>query len=257
MRKVFVGFCVVALAVLVLSFAPHSLALGQGRAPSPTASLPFDPHDLNGIWGGQSTNNLTKDEPPMTPAGLAFYNKQRTEYSNPPVDGPDNTDPILRCEPSSAPRSYFLTHPIEIVQSPGLTVMLLESYRNFRMIYTDGRKFPDHPEGGWYGDSLGHWDGNTFVIETRNFNGRSWFDKVGHPESDQAVFTERLTRTDHDHMKMEMMLHDPVYYTKDWGGTMTWTLRPSDWEVEDFLCSPADELKMDQLVRDPAVAKPK
>jgi hypothetical protein len=238
-----------------LSWSPNSLAQQGGGRASATANLPFDPKDLSGIWGGQSTANLTKDEPPMTPAGLKYYQAQGTEYSNPPKDGPDNTDPILRCEPSSAPRSSFLTHPIEIEQTPALTVMLLESYRNFRMIYTDGRKFPDHPEGGWYGDSLGHWEGNTFVIETRNYNGRSWVDKVGHPLSDQSVVTERLTRTDHDHMRMEINIHDPVNYTKDWGGAMIWTLRPANWEIEDFLCSPQDEQFMNKVVRDPAVKK--
>src|SRR6185436_5790340 len=135
------------------------------------------------------------------------------------VDGADNTDPILRCEPGSVPRTYALTHPIEILQTPKETVMLLETYRNFRIIYTDGRKQPDHPEGTWYGDSVGRWDGNTFVIDTINFNDRSWIDKVGHPHSDKMHLTERLTRTDHDHLKMEITIDDPVYYTKPWGGT--------------------------------------
>src|SRR5215470_18511588 len=96
-RSLFVGLSVVFIAILILSFSPKSSAQGGGqRQPSPTANLPFDPKDLNGVWGGQPTGNLTREEPPMTPAGLAYYKSQKTEFSNPPVDGPDNTDPILR-----------------------------------------------------------------------------------------------------------------------------------------------------------------
>jgi hypothetical protein len=239
--------------MLVSLLLAGSLALAQRPAKS---DAPFDPHDLSGVWGGQSTGNrertLTKEEPPMNAAGLAFYHAQKTEFSNPPVDGVDNTDPILRCEPGSIPRTYGLTHPIEIVQTPKEILMLLETYRNFRIIYMDGRKMPDHPEGTWYGDSIGHWDGNTLVIETTNFNGRSWLDQVGHPTSDKLHLTERLTRTDHDHMKMDITVDDPTYYTKPWGGTITWQLRPPGWDIEDYLCSPADESFMNKVVRYPA-----
>jgi hypothetical protein len=92
------------------------------------------------------------------------------------------------------------------------------------------------------------------VIDTYNFNDRSWIDKVGHPHSDKMHLIERLTRTDHDHMKMEITIDDPVDYTAKWGGTMNWTLRPASWEIEDYLCSPADEAFMSKIVRDPAVS---
>ena len=76
------------------------------------------------------------------------------------------------------------------MQTPKEIVQLIETYRNFRIFYMDGRKQPDHPEGTWYGDSLGHWDGNTLVVETVNFNDHSWIDKPGHPHSEKMVLTE-------------------------------------------------------------------
>lgn len=270
MKKPFVG------AIAVLTFcgvvfwstsAPaqnagaNAAAGGAARAKSPTANLPFDPHDLSGVWGGQSTGNRTRtlgpaDEYPMNAAGMAYFKAQKTEFSNPPVDGPENTDPILRCEPGSVPRTYPLTHPIEIVQTPKEIVMLLEAYRNFRIIYMDGRKNADHPEGTWYGDSVGHWDGNTLVIDTINFNGRSWLDDMGHPMSDKTKMTERLTRAAHDDMNMDITIDDPTYYTKPFGGRITWHLRPANWEIQDFLCSPKDEAWMNKQVRDPADLDP-
>jgi hypothetical protein len=270
MRNGFTGLMVVAIAAFVLSVSPRSVAQGGGQGapaagggqarPSPTANLPFDPKDFNGVWGGQTMSGpnrqFTREEPPMTPKGLAFYKAQKTEFSNPPVDGPGNTDPILRCEPGSTPRTYALTHPIKVVQSPRETVILLETYRNFRIIYTDGRKMADHPEGTWYGDSVGHWEGNTLVVETANYNGRSWLDQVGHPMSDKMKITEKLSRPDHDHLVMDFTFDDPVNYTRTWGGQMRWTLRPAGWEIEDYLCSPADEAFMNTLVRDPADMDP-
>ena len=233
---------------------------GGGARQSPTASLPFDAKDLSGVWGGQTmegpNRTLIKGEYPMTPAGLAYYKAQKTEFQNPPVDGPGNTDPILRCEPGSIPRTYPLTHPIEIVQTPKLTVMLLEAYRNFRIIYTDGRKNADHPEGTWYGDSVGHWDGNTLVVDSINFNGRSWLDQLGHGASDKLKLTEKFTRTDHDHFNDVITVDDPTYYTMPFTGNMRWTLRPAGWQIEDYLCSPADEAFMNKDVRDPADMDP-
>ena len=242
MRNLLFGFCVGAFfALFMFSMSPKTHAQGAqgaqggggGRgAASPTANLPFDPHDLSGVWGGQTMSGpnrtFTKEEQPMNASGLAFYKAQKTEFQDPPADGPENTDPILKCEPGSIPRTYALTHPIEIVQTPKELVMLLETYRNFRIIYVDGRKNADHPEGTWYGDSVGKWDGNTLVVDTINFNGRSWIDQVGHPSSDKLHLTEKFTRTDHDHVTDDVTIDDPAaHYTKPWGGQMRWTLRPA------------------------------
>src|SRR5579862_6602704 len=108
MRKVLSGMAVAVLALLVFSFSPKSHAQnaqgggapggGGGRGASATANLPFDAHDFSGVWGAQTfagpNRTLSKEEPPMNAAGLAFYKAQRTEFQNPPADGPENTDPI-------------------------------------------------------------------------------------------------------------------------------------------------------------------
>jgi hypothetical protein len=254
MRNPLMGSIIAFVCLLVFS----SIALGQG-APA-GASKPFDPHNLStnftGVWSSTNLGDqLTPGvEPPMKPAALAKYKMEKTVYSNPPVDGAENTDPLFRCEPGSAPRHYFNGHPYEFIHTPAATVMLIETYRNFRIFYTDGRKHPDHPEGTWYGDSIARWDGNTMVVDTINFNDRTWIDKLGHPHSDKMRLIERITRTAFDKMEIDITIDDPVSYERPWGGKKLFTLRPG-WMIEDYLCSPKDEGFMTEKVRDPADTK--
>jgi hypothetical protein len=243
------------IALLCL-FAVSSVALAQRGRPATPSNKPFDPKDYSGgPWSpNNSGENLMKTEPPMKPAALAKYKSEKTEYSIPPVGNQENTDPLNRCEPGSAPRFYFNGHPVEFVHTPRATFMLLETYRNFRIFYTDGRKAPDHPEGTWYGDSIARWDGNVLNVDTINFNDRSWIDKPGHPHSDQMKLNEKMTRTSYDDLKVDITIDDPVMYTAPWGGTKTFTFKP-DWQIEDYLCSPSDEAKLFSDVRDKATDK--
>jgi hypothetical protein len=93
-----------------------------------------------------------------------------------------------------------------------------------------------HPEvPTWFGDSVGHWEGDTIVIETTNFNGLTKLDTNGHPHSDQLKLTERYTRTDAGHLTYQVTIDDPKTYTKPIVNTRTFTLRP-DWEVLEYSC---------------------
>ena len=80
-----------------------------------------------------------------------------------------------------------------------------------------------------------------------------WLDKAGHPHSDKMKMTERFTRNDHDHLKMDNTIDEPGDYSKTFNGSnKTFQLRPKGWEIEDYLCSPRDEGVMNQVVRYPA-----
>ena len=100
---------------------------------------------------------------------------------------------------------------------------------------TDGRAFPAEIEPTWIGTSIGHWDGDTFVVETRGFNGKTNLDTAGHQHSDQMHLTQRFTRTDEKHMAYEVIIDDPILYTKPWKNVRTFTLRP-DWELMEYSC---------------------
>ena len=108
-------------------------------------------------------------------------------------------DPEARCLPTGVPR--IAPYPWRIVQTPAygkathLFFLFEGNIHSFRQIFMDGREHPDDLEATWYGHSVGHWEGDTLVIETVGFNDLFWFDFVGHPHSTQLRTVERYTRT--------------------------------------------------------------
>ena len=87
----------------------------------------------------------------------------------------------------------------------------------------------------WFGDSVGHWEGDTLVVDTVNFNGKTRLDTIGHPHSDQLHLTQRFSRPDLGHITYEVIVDDPKTFTKPWRNVRTLTLRP-DWEMMEYSC---------------------
>jgi hypothetical protein len=113
------------------------------------------------------------------------------------------------------PRADLLSEPIKIVQAPRLTVIIYEAGNSHRQIYTDGRALPkefDLP--AWLGYSVGHWEGDTLVVETAGFNDKTALDGMGHPHSEALRVVERYRRHDFGHLDIEMTFDDPKMYTK-------------------------------------------
>jgi len=103
--------------------------------------------------------------------------------------------------------------------------------RRIRMNGTHPAKLQPSPTG----DSVGHWEGDTLVIDTVNFNDKTRLDTIGHPHSDQLHLIQRFTRPDLGHISYEMIVDDPKTFTKQWNNTRTFTLRP-DWEIMEYSC---------------------
>ena len=113
------------------------------------------------------------------------------------------------------PRADLLSEPIKVIQAPKETVILYEAGNSHRQIYTDGRALPkefDLP--AWLGYSVGHWEGDTLVVESAGFNDKGPLDAMGHPHSEQLRITERYRRRDFGHLDVETTIDDPVMYTK-------------------------------------------
>ena len=85
------------------------------------------------------------------------------------------------------------------------------------------------------GDSIGHWESDTLVVDTVNFNDKTWLDRVGHPHSDALHVIERFRRTAPDHLVDDITIDDPKTYTKPWDSVRTWYLRP-EWEIMEYSC---------------------
>ena len=118
----------------------------------------------------------------------------------------------------------------------------------WREIHMDGRPFPDVPLGTWMGYSVGRYDGDALVVETRQFRGweenaQRWLDRLGHPFSDELKVTERFRRTAPGTLVNEITIEDPIAYTKPWTATMNYRLR-ENFEMGEFVCN---ELMLSEL----------
>jgi hypothetical protein len=231
-------------------------ARGRGRgesAPSPTANLPFDPHDFSGVWMGRggAFNTLSNNPPQMTPWGKARYDAAKPGIG--PRAQPLGNDPMMACNPIGYPRiAFYNAYPMEFVQTKDRLIEFFDFFYTHRTIYLDGRKLPDDPDPTWYGYSVGHWEGNTLVVETTGFNDQSWLDNDGHPHSDQMRIEERFQRVDHDTIESTMTLTDPEAYTAPWvSDKKTWKLAPKQAMRED-VCAPSDEETYKKDMREPA-----
>ena len=93
-------------------------------------------------------------------------------------------------------------------------IALLYELGGFRQIYTDGRELPKDPNPTWMGYSVGHWEGDTLVVETAGFNDKTWLDMVGHPHSEHLRVTEKFRRADFGHMQVQVTYDDPETLTR-------------------------------------------
>ena len=204
---------------------------GRGRAP-PAGGKP----DLTGIWGTENSKylaNLAADlkpgELPIQPWAEALTRERMTgihasEESN------------ANCLPQGVPRIDATPDPFKIVQEPDLVVILYEAFGQFRQVYLDGRALPRDPNPTWLGYSVGHWDGDTLVVETTGFNGKTWLDQAGHPTTDALRVTERFRRRDFGHLDIQVTIDDPKAYTRTWTVTEPMLLLPGA-DLIEFVCN--------------------
>src|SRR5438132_5902767 len=104
---------------------------------------------------------------------------------------------------------------VKIVQTPGL-ILMLNPDLTYRQIFLDGRSLESAPNPSWMGYSVGHWDGDTLVVESFGFNDRTWLDHDGHPHTEGLRMIERYRRRTVGHLEIEVTLSDPPAYARPW-----------------------------------------
>ena len=126
-------------------------------------------------------------------------------------------DPESRCQPPGIPRMMATPFPFQIFQLTDRVLFIFEGGAHiWRTIYTDGRAHPNDPNPSFLGDSVGHWEGDTLVVDVVGFNEATWIDQAGHPHTDALHVVERFTRTNEMTLRYEVTIDDPHAYTKTW-----------------------------------------
>jgi hypothetical protein len=271
MRIRFVG-----LAVLTALWFPslcgaqviYGPASGGKRAPqdqkaADAAPKPsYDPHDLSGVWWGAGAGRQLGAPPPMTPWGQQRYDANKPSEREAPesrkVPPALGNDPLGKCDPEGYPRNLSANgRPFEIVQTPGKIIQIFEWGHAFREIWTDGRKLPAAADldPRWYGWAVGHWEGDTLVVESTGYDEKTWLNGSGYPHSEEMHLTERYRHPDAMTLEITMTLDDSKAYTKPWIGAMqSYKLQlPKGLTIlEEAFCVPSEEQTFNQNVRDAA-----
>jgi hypothetical protein len=251
-----------------------------GRPVEPPAkgakSAPAPRHDMAGIWQVDGVDEfgfrgilgifgapaLPSDgypnhEPPYTKEGLEAYHRHKPVFGVDAVAAAQSNDPVKSCDPPGFPRSDLHSlSTVQILQTPVQMVVLYARYKNWRMIWADGRELPKDPDPTWDGYSVGKWvDDMTFVVQTNGTDDRTWLDNAGRPHSDQLRVEERFHRVDRDHMELTVTLDDPKMYTKPWVALdkQPFRLMPADFAMSETRCSPSEMAAYDSLVSKPIV----
>jgi hypothetical protein len=185
---------------------------GGARRPVPAGKTPRtadNKPDLSGVWGPEHNFiydievSLTKGETlPLQPWAAKLTKEHMSK-----------DDPEANCMPTGVPRQA--PYPWRIMQSPEIIVFLFEgNIHSYRQIFMNRKEHPKELNPTWYGDSIGHWDGDTLVIDSIGFNDKFWFDFAGHPHTEKLHVIERFTRPDLGHLEYDATIDDPGAYTR-------------------------------------------
>ena len=233
----------IALALLGLAGAADAAAPAKKRAVrlpdwsgvwNPAERNIFDPQALPPVRKGEEgflpDTSYAREYPPYTPEYAARYEAtlKRTREGF-------GTDPSGRCIPPGFPRIMNTPFPLEFIIAPERTTILFEAWGQTRRIWTDGRGHPKDPDPAYNGDSIGHWEGDTLVIDTVGMRDDVNFDVTGAPHSDAIHATERMRRRNADTIEDRITVEDPKAFTRPWTVTRTYTRKPG-WKIAEFVC---------------------
>ena len=210
---------------------------GKPNLSAPAPKTADGKPDLSGLWvpaNGNYLPNLALDgvEVPFQPWAAMLYNERQENHGK--------GRPSERCLTHGVTDFDALGTPRRFVQTPGMLVILFESYNHWRQIFLDGRPMPKTTQPAYMGYSVGHWEGDTLVVDTTGFNDQGWLDDGGHPQTESLHVTERLRRRNFGHIDLQITIDDPGAYTKPWTVNLSGFNFFADQELMESICEDRD-----------------
>ena len=176
----------------------------------------FAQPDLQGIWQAKGTADQDLEKFVVdSPDGKIPYRAEALAKRKENFQNRNTSDTVKKCFLPGVPRITLLPMPFQIFQSGKYVAIVYQYAHVYRTIYLDGSK---HLEGidFWMGDSRGHWEGDTLVVDVADFNDQSWLDSAGDYHSDALHVVERYTRSGPDSITYEATIEDPKVFTRAW-----------------------------------------
>jgi hypothetical protein len=262
-RYALAGVVAWGLASVAVLTTPVLANAAPAGAPTPSNERYGDPAhaDLSGMWNselflifsGQGPLSGAGGPPPgaapagppggppgggrgARPAGPSFtpaYAAKFAEYQKRLAAGDPIADTVTRCLAFGTPR--FMTMPMEVLQTPGQITLNLGVLHDIRRIYLDGRGHTPDADPSYNGDSVGHWEGDTLVVDTIGIRG-SAIDVNGIPFSDKLTVTERFRRVTPTRLEVIQTMTDPEAFTAPYTVTRNYGLAPPGSRFEEYIC---------------------
>jgi hypothetical protein len=205
---------------------------GKPNLTAPAPKTADGKPDLSGVWVTRAgyTSNLAKD---LKPGEVSFQPWAETLYKH-RQENEGKEDPQAYCVLSGVPRENVVPYPFKILNSNGVMIILYEALHSYRQIFMDGRPLPKDPNPAWMGYSIGHWEGDTLVVDSVGFNDKTEIN--GYKHTDALHVVERFKRAEYNTVQYEVTLEDPNVFAKPWTMTRSFTLRPELSKVDEFVC---------------------
>jgi len=225
----------VGLGILVLLSSATIAAGARQSAADTIPRMPDGKPDLSGIWWGGNDVGGGRLGVGVGEAGPSFTDLYTPSAAAHAATLSDKDDPTLRCVPTAFGtlnvRLWDVGALGQIVSTPEVVVFLTETYHSYQAVPTDGRPHRTTVPPSWRGDAVGHWEGDTFVVEITNFTDDTWMFAEGRAShhSDQLRIVERYRRVDQNTLEIDAFVEDPEVLTQPWVvQTQRLTLAPFD-----------------------------
>ncbi len=179
--------------------------------------------------------------PPLKAQYLADWQAQQKAAKDADARGQPLFTDYVQCLPDGMPAMMMGMFPMEVLQTPGQVTVIQEAYNQVRRVYLNEKQIPlEDAEPGYWGHSVGHWEGETLVIDTVGIKPNVKF--RGAPHSDQLRIRERLTLIPPKYMQDEVTVEDPVYLTAPWNFVYKYKRYPG-YKMNEYVCDSNREYK--------------
>ena len=230
-----------AVAAMAVAFAGFISVAAHAATPAtaPAKSADGKPF-IGGVWLVDKPLSELKTvdgkAPPLKPEAAAILaQRKQARHKQASTAGKNADDPVAQCLPDGVPRLLNAPQPIYIFQKPKQVTVMYQANHQARLVYLD-EPVPtgdDAPDPTYNGTSVGHWQGNTLVVETVGFNDKTWLDNSGLPHSNELSVTERYELASPERLRVTITLTDPKTFTAPWQMQLNYKRQPGARMKED------------------------